>query len=222
MQVVEKVDPQSPDSVIETIVNFVKAADGDFDHIGKLANAISDDDSLQKMIDFLSRTPQGKQAFGKRPMLGEIDLEKLHRLPVNTLGYAFADHFFANNLQPLKPGKVENDFQFFSAHITETHDIWHIVTACNTNILGEIQLEAFYVSQLYATRFWLGLLAKNLLKSVVYDIEVSTQYMDAISQGWLMAKQAKPLFGIEWNQLWETPLDDVRKSLNIILPITEN
>jgi ubiquinone biosynthesis protein Coq4 len=41
--------------------------------------------------------------------------------------------------------------------------------------------------------------------------------MDAISQGWLMAKQAKPLFGIEWNQLWETPLDDVRKSLNIIL-----
>lgn len=85
MQVVEKVDPQSPDSVIETIVNFVKAADGDFDHIGKLANAVSDDDSLQKMIDFLSRTPQGKQAFGKRPMLGDIDLEKLHSLGARTV-----------------------------------------------------------------------------------------------------------------------------------------
>ncbi|MFM7407455.1 MAG: Coq4 family protein [Cuspidothrix sp.] len=217
MQVREKADSKSPDSVIETIVNFAKAADGDFDHIGKLANAVSDDDSLQKMIDFVSRTPQGKEAFVKRPMLGDIDLEKLHSLPVNTFGYAVADHFIANNLQPLKPGKVETDFEFFSAHITETHDIWHIVTGCNTNILGEIQLEAFYVYQLYATRFWLGLLTKNLLKSVVYDIEVSTQYMDAISQGWLMAKQAKPLFGIEWNKLWETPLDDVRKSLNIIL-----
>ncbi|MEA5576267.1 Coq4 family protein [Anabaena sp. UHCC 0451] len=108
--------------------------------------------------------------------------------------------------------------QFFSAHITETHDIWHIVTGSDTNILGEIQLEAFYVSQLYATRFWLALLTKNLLKVVVYDIELSTKYMDAIAQGWMIAKQAKPLFGIEWKLFWETPLDDVRTSLNIILP----
>jgi ubiquinone biosynthesis protein COQ4 len=221
MQLVEQVNPQSQDSVIETIFNFVKAADGDFDHIGKLANAVSDADSLQKMIDFLTSNSQGKQAFAKRPMLGEIDLEKLHSLPVNTLGYAFADHFLVNNLQPLKPEKVETDFQFLSAHITETHDIWHIVTGSSTDILGEIKLEAFYVSQLYATRFWLALLAKNLLKAVVYDVELSTVYMDAISQGWIMAKQAKPLFGIEWNLLWESPLNDVRNSLNIILPISE-
>jgi len=220
MQVIEQVDPQSQNSVIETIINFVKAADGDFDHIDKLANAVSDEDSLQKMIDFICSTPQGKQAFEKRPMLGEINLQELHSLPVDTLGYAFANHFLSNNLQPLKPKSVENDFQFLSAHITETHDIWHIITGSGTNILGEIQLEAFYVAQLYATRFWLALLTKNLLKAVVYDIELSTQYMDAITQGWIMAKQAKPLFGIEWNLLWETPLDDVRNSLNIILPIT--
>jgi ubiquinone biosynthesis protein COQ4 len=218
MQSVESSDQIWQDSVIETIVNFTKAADGDFEHIAKLASVVSDSHSLQKIIDFLSSTSQGKQAFQKRPRVGDVDLQKLHSLPANTFGYAYAQHMLENNLQPLQAGLVENDYQFFSAHITETHDMWHIVTGSNTNVLGEIQLEAFYVSQLYATRFWLALLAKNLLKAVVYDIELSTQYMDAIAQGWIMAKQAKPLFGIEWNLLWETPLDDVRTSLNIILP----
>ena len=101
------------------------------------------------------------------------------------------------------------------AHITETHDIWHVVTGFNTNIIGEIQLEAFYVSQLQASRFWLALIAKNLLKSAVYDIECSADYMDAIAQGWMMAKHAKPLFGIEWKSLWSTPLDEIRDDLNI-------
>jgi ubiquinone biosynthesis protein Coq4 len=36
---------------------------------------------LQKIIDYLSSTPQGKQAFQKRPKLGVMDLQKLHQLP---------------------------------------------------------------------------------------------------------------------------------------------
>ncbi|MFQ4144047.1 Coq4 family protein [Chlorogloeopsis sp. ULAP02] len=208
------------DSALESIINIVKAPDGDFESIGKLANSLSDQHGLHKVIEFLSSIPQGKQAFQKRIRLGDVDLQKLYRLPANTLGYAYAKHMLENNLKPLQAGQVENDYQFLGVHITETHDIWHIVTGCNTDILGEIQLEAFYVAQLYFTRFWLALLAKNLVKAVIYDIEVSTKYMDAIAKGWLMGKQAKPLFGIEWNLLWEQPLENVRTSLNIILPET--
>nr|WP_322658685.1 Coq4 family protein [Dendronalium sp. ChiSLP03b]MDZ8204935.1 Coq4 family protein [Dendronalium sp. ChiSLP03b] len=218
MQSTEQLDEIWQDRAIESIINFVRSADGDFNCIEKLANAVSDPDSLQKIVEFLSSTSQGKQAFQKRPLLGNIDLQKLHRLPTNSLGYSFANHLLTNNLQPLQPKSVENDYEFFAAHITETHDLWHIVTGCDTNILGEIQLEAFYVAQLYASRFWLALITKNLLKTVIYDIELSTTYMDALAKGWVMAKQAKPLFGIEWNLLWETPLEDVRNSLNIILP----
>jgi ubiquinone biosynthesis protein Coq4 len=50
---------------------------------------------------------------------------------------------------------------------------------------------------------------------VVYDIERSAEYMDAIAEGWMMAKQARPLFGIDWKSLWSTPLDEVRDVLNI-------
>lgn len=205
------------DKAISSIVDFAKASDGDFEAINKLANALSDEYSSQKMVEFLSEQPQGKSTFKERPYLGVIDLQKLHCLPKNTLGYCYANHLLENNLKPLQfSGElIETDAQYLGAHITESHDIWHVITGCQTDILGEIQLEAFSVAQLYASRFWLGLITKNLLKATVYDIEVSGQYMDAIAKGWLMGKETKPLFGIRWNELWEKPLQKVRDNLKI-------
>ncbi|MGB5632985.1 MAG: Coq4 family protein, partial [Waterburya sp.] len=168
------------------------------------------------IIEFLSHHPQGKQAFLSRPRLGSVDLQQLLTYPQNTLGYVYADHMTRNGLMPLQTSKSDNDYQFFIAHIRETHDLWHVVTGFDTNIIGEIQLEAFYVAQLYASRFWLALIAKNLLKAVVDDIETAGEYLNAITQGWTMAQRAKPLFGIRWNTLWSTPLKDIRTNLNII------
>jgi ubiquinone biosynthesis protein COQ4 len=217
MQTTEDAQQQWQDLAFESFFNMVKASDGDFDAIAQLSNALNDDESLKTMVEFLSLDPQGKQAFLDRPRLGNVDLYKLHQLNTSTFGYIYADHMLTNNLTPLQANQVNNDYEFLAAHITETHDIWHVVTGCDTNIIGEIRLEAFYVAQLYTSRFWLALLAKNLLKTVVYEIEVTDRYMDAITQGWLMAKQAKPLFGIQWKTLWEISLQDIRTSLNIIL-----
>jgi ubiquinone biosynthesis protein Coq4 len=38
-------------------------------------------------------------------------------------------------LTPLQASEVNGDYQFLAAHITETHDLWHVVTGCDTNIL---------------------------------------------------------------------------------------
>ncbi|MCU0534614.1 MAG: Coq4 family protein [Hydrococcus sp. Prado102] len=217
METIKDTQQQWQDLALESFLNIVKAPDGDFDAIARLSSTLNDASSLKIIVEFLSRHPQGKQAFLERPRLGNVDLQQLHQLPQDTLGYVYADNMLKNGLTPLQANSINNDYEYLSAHITETHDLWHIVTGCDTNILGEIQLEAFYVAQLYASRFWLALLAKNLLKAVVYDIEVAERYMNAITQGWTMAKQAKPLFGIRWNTLWEKPLKDVRSSLNIIL-----
>jgi len=212
------------DDVIEIITDFVKAEDGDMKCVSKLFHATDEPYAQQKTIEFICKNSQGKQAFQERKILGNIDLQKLYSLPSNTLGYAFGKHMLDRGLEPLKSNilTAENEIDYLKIHITETHDIWHVVIGADTDILGELQLEAFYVAQLYAARFWLALIAKNLLKSTVNDIEVSTQYMDAISKGWLLAKQAKPLFGIEWNHLWEHPLEKVRIDLNIVLPTSSN
>ncbi len=206
---------QREEILLSAFLEMVRASDGDFGVIDRLAQASSDLESLQLVINFLASNPQGKSAFERYPRVGEVDLERLALLPTDTLGYAYANHMIQNGLKPLKIKPSTNNYEFLGAHITETHDIWHVVTGFNTSIIGEIQLEAFYVSQLQFSRFWLALIAKNLLKTVVYDIEHSTEYMDAIAEGWMLAKPAKPLFGIDWKTLWQSSLNDIRDSLNI-------
>ncbi|WP_271253961.1 Coq4 family protein [Pseudanabaena sp. Chao 1811] len=206
---------QREEALLSAFLEMVRSPDGDFGVIDRLAIASADSESLQLMIQSLSSHSQGKLAFETYPRVGEVDLEQLAILPKHTLGYAYAQHMFKNNLKPLQIKPSNNDYEFLGAHITETHDIWHVITGFETTIIGEIQLEAFYVSQMRFSRFWLALITKNLLKTVVYDIERSTEYMDAVSQGWLLAKHAQPLFGIDWKLLWEKPLTELRDSLNI-------
>ncbi|HEY9600105.1 MAG TPA: Coq4 family protein [Allocoleopsis sp.] len=216
MNIVNSEQHQWEAQALTDFIDFVKAPNGDFGCIARLSKSLRDTDSVQLMVEFLSRNLQGKQALQERPLLGSIDLQQLHQLPENTLGYAFADWMFSNGLTPLQPKEIPHDEDSFVAwHITETHDLWHIVTGCTTDITGEIELEAFYVAQLSASRFWLALLAKNLLKAALQDIEVSGEYMDALTQGWMRGKQAKPLFGLRWNELWEVPLEQLRQQLNL-------
>ncbi|HEY9675505.1 MAG TPA: Coq4 family protein [Waterburya sp.] len=99
-------------------------------------------------------------------------------------------------------------------HLQETHDTWHVVTGGDTTKAGEIELEAFYMAQIYPSAFFFALLAKNLLKTAIQDLELSKVHMNALAQGWVLGKQAKPLFGIQWNTLWEVPLEQLRAQLN--------
>ncbi|MBD2296429.1 hypothetical protein H6G06_23835 [Anabaena sphaerica FACHB-251] len=213
---IETINQSQETAILESFIELVKSPYGDFAAIGKLSHFLNNPATLQKIVDFLSLTSQGKQAFVDRPLLGKIDLQQLHQLPKHTLGYMYAEHMIRNGLTPPPVNEIANDqFTFLGTHITETHDIWHVVTGCNTDKPGEVKLEAFYIAQLASDRLFIALLAKNLLKTAMYEVELCEQIMDGLSQGWIMGKRAKPLFGIEWNRLWETPLKDLQTSLNI-------
>lgn len=213
---IEPTNQSQETAILESFLELVKLPYGDFAAIGKLSYILNDSTTLQKIVAFLSLTSQGKQAFVDRPLLGSINLQQLHQLPNHTLGYKYADHMIRNGLTPPPVNKIANDpFMFLVAHIGETHDVWHVVTGCDTDKSGEVQLEAFYTAQLGPDRLFLALLAKNLLKTAMYEVELCEPIMNGLTQGWMMGKQAKPLFGIQWNKLWDTPLEDVRTSLNI-------
>jgi ubiquinone biosynthesis protein COQ4 len=206
---------QQQELLLSSFLEMVNATDGDFAAIGKLFTASADDESMDLTIQHLSIHTQGKQAFDRPFSLGEIDLTELSKLADNTLGCLYAEHMMKNQLKPLQSHDPQNKRDFLGVHITETHDIWHVLTGCKTDIFGELQLEAFYIAQLKMSRFWLALMTKNLLKSLLYDIEVADRYMGVITKGWMMGDVAKPLFGVNWNDLWATPINEVRDSFNI-------
>src|SRR5919199_1961888 len=206
---------QWENQLLERFMEMVKAPYGDFAAIGNLSRATSDTESFQQIIESLSRYPQAKSAIQERFQLGNIDLLQLYRLPSDTFGYAYAAHMLDNGLKPLQIPSVKDDYTYIALHMTEIHDIWHVITGSDTSMEGEIQLHAFTAAQLHFARFYLTMLAKNLLKTAIDAIEQADRRMDALTRGWMMGKQAHPLFGIRWNTLWEMPLEQLRAELNI-------
>jgi ubiquinone biosynthesis protein Coq4 len=81
---------------------------------------------------------------------------------------------------------------------------------------GETKLQAFVAAQLRASRFSFAMLAKNLLKAAVEDLNLAEQLIDALTEGWRLDKQAQPLFGVQWNSLWNIPLIDLQAEWNIL------
>ena len=202
--------------VFERFLEICKASYGDFQAIWNLANAINDVESLKQIVESLSQYPTAKYAFQNRLSLSFVDLEQLHTLDRNSLGYIYSNHMKSNKLKPIKPQAIDNDYAYLMFHLTETHDIWHVVTGSDTSMAGETKLQSFVAAQLHTSRFSFAMLAKNLLKTAVEDLELAQLLMDSLATGWVMGKQAQPLFGIQWDKLWDIPLTQLQLQWNIL------
>ena len=149
--------------------------------------------------------------------LPHLDLDKLEAVCApGTVGYAVASHMKRCGLNPniFRPAEVHSKEDYAVVHITETHDIWHVVTGFGNDEPGEIALVAFYCSHTGASIFVL-LLATALLNTALFNHEKMNERFDAIVEGWNAGKRAQPMFGIDWTTLWDRPIDEVRQELNL-------
>ena len=87
---------------MSSFLEMVNTTDGDFTVVAKLIEASNDDESMQLTIEHLCLYPQAKQAFTNRLRLGTIDLDRMSKLAVNTLGRLYADHIIQNRLKPIQ------------------------------------------------------------------------------------------------------------------------
>ncbi len=206
--------------VFKSFLQILRAPYGDFGSIWNLANVINDEDSLRETITLLSCHAPAKSAIQSRFLLGMIDLQQLNCLPKETLGYIYSEHMLRNGLKLIPCQTVKNDFDYLMVHLTEVHDIWHVVINADTSMAGETKLQAFVAAQLRNSRFSFAMLAKNLLKASVEDLVLAEQLMNALTAGWLLGKQSQPIFGIRWDELWEVPLTKLQEQLAILPKIS--
>lgn len=204
------------ENLLKSFIEMVKVPNGNFPALNKLSIASRDKASFQLMIEHLSTTAEARAAFENFSSLGAINLEELNQLPPSTLGYLFADHMQRNQLKVMVAKQIPDVYHFVLTHIYETHDIWHVIIGSDTSFYGEAQIDAFSAAQFNLSRFFHSLVAKNIVKAATYDIEAATPYMDAITKGWLMGRQAKLLFGVDWRNWWATPIDEVREAFHIV------
>ncbi len=179
---------------------------------------------LQRMVDHVKAIDETypSEALQARPRVGKLDLDELFAYPEGTLGHAFAAHMKVNRLDPsaLPTAQAEDEKSYLYAHLYETHDIWHAVTGFPTDVAGELGLQAFYLAQL-PTRLAGILLSGGLINMMMYNFEDRDRRMTAIAKGWTMGKAARPLFGVDWRQLWGEKIGDVRARY-LVDPVTSS
>ena len=95
-----------------------------------------------------------------------------------------------------------------------THDIWHVATGWGNDDSGEVGLGGFYLAQLEAP-FFVFLFAIILLNTVFMAPTTLRPRMDALVAGYRAGRRAEPLFAVDWEELWETPLAAVRRRLGL-------
>ena len=189
------------------------------DEVFAIADSGSNLAIMDEMKAFVCRDPQGKRAFDTGVRVGTIDLAALRTLPAGTLGRVFAEHLIDNNLDPASipvPSFPAGDVRYVKTHLRETHDLWHIATGFNTDVAGEIGLQAFYLAQL-PSRLSAVLISMAFLHLATKNIGARDAIMTEVMRGWALGKRATPFFGFAWAEHWAPPLAEVRKLLGVEL-----
>lgn len=172
---------------------------------------------LADLVERLKEQPAVARAFRAGRRLPPLELAELRALPEGTLGREFARRMDAAGLDPAAIPHLEarNETSWFTAHLYETHDLWHALTGFGTDVAGELGLQAFYLAQLQGP-LPVVILAAGMLNTLVKAMDDAPRRMEAITAGWQRGRAAAPLLAVDWQQALHEPLADLRQRLGVV------
>lgn len=144
------------------------------------------------------------------------DLETLLTYPQDSLGYIYAASIKQSGFDPnLHAGmSAKSDGEYVELRLSQTHDLWHVITGFNTSPAGELGLQAFHLPQ-FPYPLAAMLLANSLISATLFAPQELPQLLAEIGRGFQMGKAAKSLFAQKWEEGWEKPLTQWQAELNI-------
>lgn len=182
------------------------------DEVFVLADMSEESPEIERMLEAIRSDPTFSKALFDRPRLGHVDLDALATLPEGTVGREYAEFMRARGLShdDLLLVEGEGEMDFVRNHLRETHDIWHVATGFDTDVAGELGLQAFYLAQL-AGPLPVLLLTVGMLNTLFRAMPDARRRLDAIARGWLLGKRARTLFGVAWAERWAQPVEAFRR-----------
>lgn len=215
-----ELDPELIESLLESLASWDPRASVplalDYMRLG-------DEAALQGFDALALGDPQADAMLKDRYLSPSPDVEELGALPEGTLGREFARYLVDNELD----ANLLRESAFIGAHRArgedvgylaergfQLHDLFHVLTGYDTTPLGEVRVVSFTVAQTPAP-YPAMIIATRPLQMVLYKPELLPPVMDAISEGWALGRRAKSLMGVHWEEYWDHPLSDLRKTYNL-------
>ncbi len=178
--------------------------------------------SGEKQFRRFATLPVGKRVLAEeRDILAVVSArDELHALPDGSLGKAYATFMSAEKISADglvdasekgsgRRNRDDVDRQRYGLRIRDSHDLWHVATGYNRDLLGEAMLLAFSFAQ---------------TRNPGIGVIVAMAFLKAgfipggrrmILQAYLRGRRASWLPGADWEGLLSRPLDEVRRELGL-------
>jgi ubiquinone biosynthesis protein COQ4 len=146
------------------------------------------------------------------------DLAKLAGMPPGTLGREYWEFLNTRKILPhdlkIPEGTYDLDQQFLFEYFYQTHDLFHLLTGFETDIQGELGLQAFYMGQA-PTPLAPLLIGLGIVREFWVKPEGAPKLIRTIVAGYQLGRKAAPLYGVDWEKVLESPLSSIQQSLNL-------
>ncbi|MDP3745577.1 MAG: Coq4 family protein [Phenylobacterium sp.] len=151
----------------------------------------------------------------------KFSLERLALCPPESLGGAFHALIVDNGFDlevldrdALGLADLPAPLDYLNARILQCHDLWHLLAGYRTTALHEVAISAFQMAQFghhYSSMF-LGMV---LTKTAVTQAEALPLFLDTILTAWTHGRETPPLIGLDWEAIWDRPLEVLRAELGV-------
>lgn len=172
-----------------------------------------------RTIRLMRESKAGRQLLAARPDLRAVltDRAALQALPEGSLGrayLAFVDRegitaqgiVAASEGSEVEHGAVDRDMAWVGERMRDTHDLWHVVTGYNADLVGETALLGFIFAQtMHPGIAFVGSLA------YIRGLPGASMFADGFRRG----RRAAWLPAVAWETLLERPLDEVQHTLAV-------
>jgi ubiquinone biosynthesis protein COQ4 len=167
------------------------------------------------LTGLLHQNPAIAAMLAERRLMPRFELEDLADCPPGSLGHAFYNHMRDNGLKPdfFPDLPQDSDIHFVEQRLRQTHDIWHVLTGFNTDVPGEVGLQAFYAAQI-ANPISISIMSAFVLHTIAH-LSMIPPTLEALKAGYSAGQTAACIIPVRWEERWNVPLDDLRREYNI-------
>jgi ubiquinone biosynthesis protein COQ4 len=177
---------------------------------GQLLNICLDLNVYASLVQQLQRSEEGRRMLSERPSLQgkELDLASLEGLPEGTLGHEFARYFRDNKISPFETTlELKNDVDFIGKRYRETHDLLHVLTGYGTDVVGEMEVQAYALGNLGIRTAVLILLFGTFEHLKVPQSGVGrSEYLRRLWAAYRRGRASQQFLGFRFEHHWETPV----------------
>jgi ubiquinone biosynthesis protein COQ4 len=185
-------------------------------------------DTLERIARRMRASASGRRLMASRPDIVQklADREGLARLPEGSLGHAYLafverEKISADGIREAARAGMAHaadmppPLAFIHARMRDTHDLWHAATGYSGDVLGELSLLAFTLTQTWNPGVALIILV-GMTKTLGFADGPSVRR--TIYDGFRRGRKAKWLPEQDWESLLALPVEEVRRRLSLEAP----